>query len=141
MERSDSATGDRGDLPDLIGAVLHDTATLASQHADLLRAELRADLAEAGLAAASVGAGAGLTAAAGVLGSLMLVHKLHDATRIPLWGCYGLVGGALGALGAGLIASGVRRAAALDLVPRQTAAALREDLDWLKHQAAQLSRP
>ena len=128
-----------GDLGDLLGAVLRDAEALAGQHVALLRAELRHELVEAGLAAASVGVGASLTAAAGVLGSLMLVHKLHDSTRVPLWGCYGLVGGALGAVGVGLLASGLGRAAAVDLVPRQTGAALREDFEWVKDQAARFS--
>jgi hypothetical protein len=132
--------GDGGGVSDLLGAVARDAGALAGQHLDLLRAELRHDLAEAGLAAASIGAGAGLTAAAGMLGALMLVHKLHSATRLPLWGCYGLVGGALGALGAGLIGAGVQRAGGVDLVPRQSLAALREDFEWVKHQAADFAK-
>jgi hypothetical protein len=128
--------GDGPGLGELFNAVARDVGTLAGQHAELLRAEVRHGLAGAGLAAAEVGAGEGLSAAAGVLLALTVVHKLHASTRLPLWGCYGLVGGALGAVGAGLVASGLRRAKRLDLVPRQSLAALREDFQWVNDQAA-----
>ena len=85
---------------------------------------------------AAIGAGAGLVAAGGVLGTLMVVHGLHRSTRIPLWGCYGLVGGALASAGIGLVAAGTRRAAGIRLVPRETIAVLREDVSWLKDQFA-----
>ncbi len=61
----------------------------------------------------------------------MLVHGLHRSTRIPLWGCYGLVGGVLAAVGGGLIAAGTRRAVSISIVPRETIAALGEVLDTM----------
>jgi hypothetical protein len=131
----DLARNPTAELAELLGAVTRDAGRLAGLHMKLLRSELRQELRAAGGAAASLGAGAGLVAAGGLCGVLMLVHGLHRATRLPLWGCYGLVGGALAGAGAGLIASGARRAARLDLVPRQTLAALQEDLAWLKDQA------
>jgi len=128
-----------GDVGELVGAVLHDAETLAVQHADLLRAELRHNLADLGLATASVVAGAALTATASVLATLMFVHKLERSTRLPLWGCYGLVGGVAGAVGTGLLWSGVERARGVDPVPRETLAAVREDYQWVKDQAARFS--
>jgi hypothetical protein len=44
--------------------------------------------------------------------------------------------GALAAAGYGLLAAGSRRAAGIHLVPRETIAALREDVAWLKDQIA-----
>jgi len=122
------------DLPEIVGAIARDGERLLAQHVELLRNELREEVREAGLAAASAGAGAGLVAAGSVMGALMLVHGLHRHTRLPLWGCYGLVGGLLTTFGTGLIASGAARAARIDLVPRETIAALREDVEWLKDQ-------
>jgi hypothetical protein len=75
------------DLASLVGAIARDTERLLGQHADLFRSELREGLREAPAALAAIGAGAGLLAAGGLLGSLMLVHGLHKATRIPLWAC------------------------------------------------------
>lgn len=135
MSRDEAEANER-DLPELAGAIVRDAEALLVQHVDLLRAELREEVREAGRAVASMGAGAGLVATGGVLGSLMLVHGLHRYSRLPLWGCYGLVGGLLTTLGAGLLASGAGRAARINLVPRETIAALREDVEWIKDQVA-----
>ena len=122
------------DLASLVGAIARDTERLLGQHADLLRSELREGLRGAPAAMAAMGAGAGLLAAGGLLGSLMLVHGLHKSTRIPLWACYGLVGGAMAAVAGGLVVAGTRRAAALRVLPHETITALREDFQWLKEQ-------
>ena len=128
------ATGPYADLGRLIGAIAGDAETLVAQHVALLRSEIGEEVGDLGRAVALCGAGAGLVAAGGVLGSLMLVHGLHRATRLPLWGCYGIVGGVAAGLGASLAIGGVSRAGRLSLVPRQTIAALREDIAWIKDQ-------
>jgi hypothetical protein len=132
----DAASGELHDLAGLVRAIAGDAERLLGQHAALARAELRDGLGRVPGAITAIGAGAGLVAAGGILGSLMMVHGLHKSTRIPLWGCYGLVGGALAAAGCGLLAAGGRRAASIRLVPRETIAALREDVAWLKDQIA-----
>ncbi len=132
----DVAKTELHDMASLVGSIARDAERLVGQHVDLLRSELRQGVREAPAALAAIGAGAGLVVAGGVLGSMMVVHGLHKSTRIPLWGCYGLVGGVLAAVGGGLIAAGTRRAAAISLVPRETIAALGEDLEWLKDQIA-----
>jgi hypothetical protein len=124
------------DLAGLVGLVARDAERLVGQHVDLLRSEIRQGVRGAPAALTAIGAGAGLVMAGGALGTLMLVHALHKSTRIPLWGCYGLVGGVLAAVGGGLIATGSRRAAAISIVPRETIATLGEDLEWLKDQIA-----
>ena len=64
----------------------------------------------------------------------MLVHGLHRSTRLPLWGCYGLVGGLAAAVGGGLVAKGRPPPLGSSSVPRETAAALREDVQWIREQ-------
>ena len=117
---------------DRLETIAQDAERLVRLHADLLRSELRESSARAVPALASLGAGAGLAVAGGLLGSLAVVHALHRATRLPLWGCYGLVGGLLGAAGAGLAGSGARRLSEIPLIPRETLAALKEDLEWVQ---------
>ena len=125
----------------LVRAITADAEQLLGQHAALVRAEIRDGLGPAPAAIAAIGAGTGLVAAGGALGTLMMVHALHKSTRIPLWGCYGLVGGALAAAGCCLVAAGTRRAAGIRLVPRETIAALREDIAWLTDQIAGQDEP
>jgi uncharacterized membrane protein YqjE len=124
------------DLMALVKEVVNDSETLAGQQLRLLRVELQEELAHAREAALLLGAGAGLVATGGVFSTVALVHALHKATRLPLWCCYGLVGGLLGAAGAGLLASGRERAAGVRLPPPQTMSALRENLEWLKEQVS-----
>jgi hypothetical protein len=123
------ATGTpQSELSHLAEGALRDAERLIGQHFDLLKTELKQELAKARDAAVGISAGAGAVAAGGALGTLMAVHLLHRVSRLPLWACYGAVAGALGLLGAGLLTAGVRRAADMSLVPRQTAAVLKEEL-------------
>jgi Putative Actinobacterial Holin-X, holin superfamily III len=118
----------QSELARLAEGTLRDVETLIRQHFDLLKSELKQELTKARDAAVGIGAGAGAVAVGGALGTLMAVHLLHRVSRLPLWACYGAVGGSLGLLGAGLLSAGVRRAADMNLVPRQTAAVLKEEL-------------
>jgi hypothetical protein len=124
----------QGELPRLVGETITDFEKLIGQHFDLLRGELQQELEKAGRAAVSLGAGAGATTLGGVLGAMMLVHLLHDATRLPLWVCYGAVGGLLGAAGSGLLWQGARAASDVRLIPRQTAEVVREELTGARPQ-------
>jgi hypothetical protein len=116
------------EISHLAEGALRDVERLLGQHLDLLKSELKEELTRARDAALGISAGAGAAAAGAALGTLMAVHLLHRVSRLPLWACYGAVGGSLGLLCAGLLRGGVKRAADLSLVPRQTAAVLREEL-------------
>src|SRR5205807_7770755 len=116
------------EISHLAEGALRDAEKLIGQHFDLLKTELKQELAKARDAAVGISAGAGAVAAGGSLGTLMVVHLLHRVSRLPLWACYGAVGGALGLIGAGLLTVSVKRAAGMNLVPRQTAAVLKEEL-------------
>jgi hypothetical protein len=123
-------------LGELANGIIQDVEKLVSQHFDLLRSEVKQEVNQAKNAAISVGAGAGCVAVGGILGTLMAVHLLHSTTRIPLWGCYGLVGGALGAIGASLLYSGGDTLGNLTLqAPQRTVQALKDDVQWIREQA------
>ena len=79
-------------LVDQVRPIVQDAERLATLHTDLLRSELRQTASAVLPALSSIGAGAGLAAAGGFLASLALVHGLHRSSRLPLWGCYGVVG-------------------------------------------------
>lgn len=57
-----------------------------------------------------LGIGVALAGVGGLLVVLMIVHLLHAFTELPLWGCYGVVGIILLAIGAGFLYGVKRRA-------------------------------
>jgi Putative Actinobacterial Holin-X, holin superfamily III len=129
------AKDDTLNLGERIELIAHDAERLVGLHAELLRSEIRQSAAQATPALTNIGVGAGLAIAGGLIGSLAVVHALHRFTRLPLWGCYGLVGGLLGAAGAGLVGSGVRQISGVHFIPYETLATLKEDLEWVKGKA------
>lgn len=116
-----------------LSAIVRDSGKLLEQQVDLLRAEVRDNVRQAGAGAAAVAAGGGLSAAGGLLGGMMLAHLLHRATRLPLWASYGVVGGTMAATGVKLLQGGVTNLGRLGSLPETTAAA-RENWKWLKRQ-------
>ena len=119
-------------LFDQVQPIIRDAERLATLHTDLLRSELHQTAAAVSPALISIAAGVGLASAGGLLASLALVHGLHRSSRLPLWGCYGVVGAVLGTVGVGLIGSGRRRLSSVDLIPHETLATIREDIAWVK---------
>ena len=96
-----------------------------AEHIHRLRAEVREGLGHLERGAAALGAGAGLTALGGVMGTHMVVHLLSRVTRLPLWVCYGLVAAGLGGAGAALLASGRREMADITRIAALSPAAPR----------------
>lgn len=135
---SDSAELREQDLATLVAGIAHDTGTLVGQQIDLLRADLLAEARRVGTGVASIAAGGGLMASGGLLSGMMLAHALQRATRLPLWACYGLVAGSLGAAGLTLMRQGRDQIARVQLFPPpETAAALQENAAWMKEQIAE----
>jgi hypothetical protein len=123
-------------LVDRVQPIVHDAERLATLHTDLLRSELRQAAATVSPALSSIAAGVGLASAGGLLASLALVHGLHRSSRLPLWGCYGVVGAVLGTVGVGLLGSGRRRLSSVDLIPHETLATIREDIAWVREKTS-----
>ena len=115
-------------LANLAQGAVQDIEQLLSQHLDLLRAEVKQELGNIREAALSLTAGAGATAAGGILGTLAAVHLLHRLSGMPLWLCYAITGGGMGLQGSGLICTGVKQASKVDLVPKQTVQTIKEEL-------------
>ena len=121
------------DLRTLLGNIAHDARALLAEQLDLFRAEVGQELRRAGTAAAATAAGGGLAAAGGLLSGFMLAHLLHRVTGLPLWACFGLAAGGIGAAGAALLKAGRDGFAGLRPLP-QTSEALGENLQWLRDQ-------
>src|SRR4051812_44045850 len=105
------------DLASLVGEIVRDTGTLIEQQVELLRADVTDQIRRAGGGVVSIAAGGGLLAAGGLLSGMTLAHALHRSTRLPLWVCYGAVGGGVSAAGLALLLQGREKVASVQLVP------------------------
>ncbi len=121
------------DTGKLLEAIVDDVGRLLEQQLQLLRSDLGQEVGKVQKAALSLGGGAGLVGVAGILGTLTVVHLLHDITRLPLWVCYGLVGGLVGAAGAKMLSCGVAEIRDIQFLPERTAETLRQDVAAVAH--------
>jgi Putative Actinobacterial Holin-X, holin superfamily III len=95
-------------LGGLVSGILNDVKELVTDGVALAKLEVRDELRKAKVAAVAAGVGIGVMAVGGLLLLVMFVHLLAAFTVIPLWGCYGIVGGALLLIGAVLLMTGKR---------------------------------
>jgi hypothetical protein len=123
-------------MASLVGGIVNDAQTLIKQEMALAKREVTDELHKARDAAIALGIGIGLTAVGSLLLSLMLVYLLQWASseRLTLWACYGIVGAALMVVGGGLLFLGKRRAGAVHLMPEQTMATMKDNVEWIKNQ-------
>ena len=87
----------------LLTGIADEAKELLLQEVALTKLEVRYELVKAKSAAISLGIAIGTIAIGSMLLALMLVHGLAALTAVPLWGCYGIVGGAITAIGAGAL--------------------------------------
>ncbi len=119
----------------LLGEVVSDFERLIAQQLELFGREIHQEIDRAKAAAAEGAAGAGLLALSGVLTGQMLVHLLHQKSKLPLWACHGIVAALAASTGAALLRRAGKQASQVGrhTLP-ETAGALRENVAWLKHQ-------
>ena len=87
----------------MLAGIAEDAKQLLLQEVALTKLEVRYELVKAKSAAIALGIAIGIIAIGSMLLALMLVHGLAALTAVPLWGCYGIVGGGFAAIGAGVL--------------------------------------
>lgn len=121
-------------LASLIGGIINDAKDLMVHEFTMAKLEVESELRKTKTAAISFGIGAGVAAVGALLLVLMLVHLLGTRTDLPLWACYGIIGGVLLVIGIVLLATGKETAEKIDVVPQQTLETLKENAKWIKEQ-------
>jgi NhaP-type Na+/H+ or K+/H+ antiporter len=97
----------------------------------MFRQEIRDDLRKSRDAALALGVGVGISLMGGVLCLMMLPLLLHwVAPELPLWACFGIVGGILAALGGVLVYAGVKKFESFNPLSDQSFKAFKENLKW-----------
>jgi hypothetical protein len=127
--------GPEPSLTSLVNGIIHDVQELMHQQLHLFKEEITSDFEKAKEVTISVALAwalglAGVVVGAGML-LVMLVHLLNWATQMPMWGCYGLVGAAALALGAGLLVAGKKKLETFHPLPEQSVQALKENVQCL----------
>jgi Putative Actinobacterial Holin-X, holin superfamily III len=121
-------------VTELLTGLVNDAKVLLQQEVALAKHELRAELRQIILAMMSLGIGGGIAAIGGFLLILMLVHLLQALTALPLWACYGIVGGLFAMVGGVLLVLGKQKLAHMHLVPQDTVETMQENAQWIKEQ-------
>jgi len=115
----------------LAAGIVHDFQELVKQQLDLFRHEVKADVRKAREASTSLAVGIALLGLGAVMLCFGLAHLLSWLLpALPLWGSYLIVGGLLGAPGAGLSYYASQQFRASNLLPEESAEALKENLEW-----------
>ena len=132
MQETTSQARSRYGILNLVTGILDDIKALLRQEVQLLKDEVKLEVSKAGRAASGFGIGVVLAAVGALFLLLMLVHGLHEWTNLPLWACYGLVGGLLAGIGIFLVVRARALAGSVQATPRRTIYAMKENVQWIK---------
>jgi Putative Actinobacterial Holin-X, holin superfamily III len=121
-------------LAQLLTGFIQDAQKLLRQEVALATHEIRIEFWNTIRAVMFLGIGIGIAAIGGWLLILMLVHLLQALTALPLWVCYGIVGGLFAAGGVVLLVLGKRKLARLHLMLQKTVETMQENVQWIKNQ-------
>jgi len=122
-------------LAQLLSGLVSDAKQLLRQEVALAKHEIQEEVRKTKVAALSLGVGIGIAALGGLLLIIMLVHLLNALTDLPLWACYGIVGGVCALVGVVLLYMGKNQIARIDMVPQQTVETMKENVQWIKEKA------
>jgi hypothetical protein len=115
----------------LVSGIIADAQHLIQQQLAMFRQEIRDDFRKSRDAALALAAGIGITLVGSVLLLLMLPLLLHwAAPELPLWACFGIVGGVLTALGGVLVYAGVKKFESFNPLSEKSIEAFKENLKW-----------
>jgi Putative Actinobacterial Holin-X, holin superfamily III len=123
----------------LVSGILGDFLDLARQEVALLKAEVIADWRKTKESGLMLWLGLVPALSGTILLAFMFVHLLHwstmpagaDPAGLPLWACFGIVGGVLACASAPLLILGMRKLQSLDPLHGDSAQAFEENVHWL----------
>ncbi len=128
----DLQNGTEGSVSGLMTGIFNDAQELMKQQLLLLRHEVKEDVRKTVEGGVALVAGGVTCAVAGLMLCFMVVYLISWATaeRVPLWGCYGIVGAVIAVVGGAFLYFGVRKFQSLNPVPEQSLQALKETMQW-----------
>jgi VIT1/CCC1 family predicted Fe2+/Mn2+ transporter len=115
--------------------LVSDAKELLRQEVALAKYEISQEVSKTKVALISLGTGIGIGAIGALLLILMLVHLLNAFAALPLWACYGIVGGVLAIIGVLMVYTGKNKIAHIGMVPEQTVETMKENVRWIREKA------
>jgi hypothetical protein len=130
---------DQQTVTGIITGIINDFQRLMTQQIDMVRAEIRSDWVKTKQAIWPIAVGSILASMGGLMISLMFVFLLWwatapagaDPSRVPLWGCFGLIGSGFLIAGGAMLAAGIHKFHTFNPLPEKSAEALKENVQWL----------
>jgi hypothetical protein len=119
-------------LTQLVNELASDAKELLRQELALAKYEISEEISKTKVALISLGIGVGIAAIGGLLLILMLVHLLNALAGLPLWACYGIVGGVLAIVGIVMLLHAKNKMFDIAVVPHQTVDTMKENVRWIK---------
>jgi hypothetical protein len=119
-------------LAQLVSELVNDAKQLLRQELALAKHEIHEEVRKTKVALVSLGVGIGIAAIGGLLLIVMVVHLLNALTALPLWTCYGIVGGICVIVGVVLLYRGKQQMAQIEMIPQQTIETMKENVRWIK---------
>jgi len=124
-------TGQEPSVAALATGIIHDFQELVKQQLELFKHELKADVRKTREVATSLALGLVLLSLGGIVVCFGLAELLFWlAPVLHRFGAYLIVGGLVTAIGAGLSYYGYQEFRASNLLPEESAEALKENLEW-----------
>ncbi len=115
----------------LLSGIVADAQQLIQQQFAMFRQEIRNDVGKIRDGSSTLALGAGITLVGSILFLLMVPLLLHAVVpALPLWACFGMVGGPLAALGGFVMYVGLKKLESFDPLSDQSAKALKENWKW-----------
>ena len=137
--QTSNTTGTTPTVAPLVAGIIDDVQELLKQNLALFKVEVTQDLKKTRDSFAALGVGVGLMAVGGLHLTLMLVYLLWWAfaptTRtegLPLWACFGIVGGLFAGVGLALFLRGKKKLESFNPLPDESAEALKENVQWIQ---------
>lgn len=119
-----------GTVTELVSGIIGDVQKLARQQLDMLKAEIREDMARTKRAMVFGGVGVALLTIGGMALIFALVYLLRDAGHLPEWGAWLLFAGICTAAGVAIGIYARNLFESFNPLPDKTFNALQENLTW-----------
>lgn len=130
--KPESAESDAS-MTQLISGIITDAQELVRQQLAMFRTELKQDVRRTKQTLVALVCGLALVSVGATLLCFMAVYGMQAAFELPLWACFGIVGGVLAAGGGVAFYAAMRQFNEFNPLPDESAQALKENMQWISH--------